>query len=56
LFDYDASLRNEWGLQKDTANAILLDKKRICRAIIRGRVPDDKVEQLVQLATELQAE
>lgn len=56
LFDYDASLRNAWGLRKDTANAVLLDKKRICRAIIRGRVPDQEVEQLVQLAVDLQTE
>jgi predicted transcriptional regulator len=54
LFDYKAILREAWGLKKDTANAILLDKNRICRAIIRGRVPDDQVEKLVQLAIDLQ--
>jgi predicted transcriptional regulator len=56
LFDYDAALRNAWGLKKDTANAILLDKNRICRAIIRGRVPDEKVQSLVQMAIDLQSE
>ncbi|MFZ0614290.1 MAG: YtfJ family protein [Desulfobacterales bacterium] len=54
LFDYDGSLRKAWGLQKDTANAVLLDKDRICRAIVRGKVPDDQVEKLVQLAVDLQ--
>ena len=54
LFDYDAKLRNAWGLKADTANAILLDKNRICRAIIRGRVPDDQVDKLVQMAVDLQ--
>ncbi len=54
LFDYKADLRQAWGLKKDTANAILLDKNRICRAIVRGRVPDDQVEKLVQLAIDLQ--
>ena len=54
LFDYKAALREAWGLKKDTANAILLDKNRICRAIVRGRVPDDQVEKLVQLAVDLQ--
>ncbi|MFZ0133776.1 MAG: YtfJ family protein [Desulfobacterales bacterium] len=54
LFDYDASLRRAWGLQKDTANAVLLDKNRVCRAIVHGRVPDDQVEKLVQLAVDLQ--
>ena len=54
LFDYDASLRNAWGLKEDSANAILLDKNGVCRAIIRGRVPDDQVASLVQLAIDLQ--
>ena len=54
LFDYKADLRQAWGLKKDTANAILLDKNRICRAIVRGRVPDDQVQKLVQLAIDLQ--
>ncbi|MBC8432162.1 MAG: hypothetical protein H8D96_09590 [Desulfobacterales bacterium] len=56
LFDYDAFLRNAWGLKEDTANAIILDKARVCRAIIRGRVPDDQVATLVQLAIDLQNE
>lgn len=56
LFDYDASLRNAWGLKEDTANAILLDKDGVCRAIVRGRVPDDQVAVLVQLAADLQNE
>lgn len=56
LFDYDASLRNSWGLQEDTANAILLDKNRIVKAIVRGRVPDDQVAKIVNLAIELQNE
>jgi predicted transcriptional regulator len=54
LFDYKADLRQAWGLKKDTSNVILLDKNRICRAIVRGRVPDDQVEKLVQLAIDLQ--
>ncbi len=56
LFDYDAFLRNAWGLKKDTANAIILDKARVSRAIIRGRVPDDQVATLVQLVIDLQNE
>ncbi len=54
LFDYDASLRTSWGLAKDTGNVILLDKNRVVRAVVRGRVPDDQVEQLVKLAIDLQ--
>jgi len=56
LFDYDGVLRQAWGLKKDTSNVVLLDKNRICRAIIRGRVPDARVPELVQLAVELQGE
>ena len=54
LFDYDGSLRNAWGLTKDTANAVLLDKNRVCRYIFRGRVPDEEVDKIVQLAIDLQ--
>lgn len=54
LFDYDATLRNAWGLAEDTANAILLDKNRVVKAIVRGRVPDDQVETIVKLAIDLQ--
>jgi len=56
LFDYDATLRKAWGLKKDTANVILLDKNQVCRAIVRGRVPDDQVQPLVQMAIDLQGE
>ncbi|OQW97242.1 MAG: hypothetical protein BWK74_06665 [Desulfobacteraceae bacterium A6] len=56
LFDYDASLRNAWGLGKDTSNVILMDKNRVCRAIVRGRVPNEKVAEIVKLAIDLQKE
>ena len=54
LFDYDASLRNAWGLAKDTANMVVLDKNRVVRAIVKGRVPDDLVDKVVQLVIDLQ--
>ena len=54
LFDYDAMLRNAWGLAKDTANVVVLDKNRICRAIVKGRVPDELVHKLVKLVADLQ--
>ena len=56
LFDYDASLRNAWGLGKDTSNIVLMDKNRVCRAIVRGRVPDDQVAAIVKQAIDLQKE
>lgn len=54
LFDYDASMRNAWGLAKDTANMVVLDKNRVARAVVKGRVPDDLVDKLVKLVIELQ--
>jgi uncharacterized protein len=56
LFDYDASLRNAWGLEVDTANAILLDKNRVVRVIVRGKVPESEVASIVQIAIDLQKE
>ena len=55
LFDYDAVLRKAWGLKKDTSNIIILDKNRVCRAIVRGKVPDDQVASLIQLCVDLQS-
>ncbi|MBW2607046.1 MAG: hypothetical protein JRD05_05355 [Deltaproteobacteria bacterium] len=55
LFDYKATLRTAWGLKKDTSNIIILDKNRVCRAIVRGRVADDQVETLVKLVEDLQS-
>ena len=56
LFDYDGTLREAWGLAKDTANMVLLDKKRVCIAIVRGRVPEEDVDKIVQMAIDLQNE
>lgn len=56
LFDYDSSLRNAWGLAKDTSNVILMDKNRVCKYIFRGRVPNEKVAEVVKLAIDLQKE
>ena len=56
LFDYDGTLRTAWGLAKDTANMVLLDKKRVCIAIVRGRVPEEDVDKIVQMAIDLQNE
>jgi predicted transcriptional regulator len=56
LFDYDATLRNAWGLEMDTANAVLLDKNRIVRVIVRGKVPQSEVASIVKMAIDLQNE
>lgn len=56
LFDYDATLRNAWGLEADTSNVILLDKKRVVRVIVRGKVPESEVAAIVKMAADLQSE
>ena len=56
LFDYDATLRNAWGLEIDSSNVILLDKNRIVRVIVRGKVPVSEVAAIVQMAIDLQKE
>ena len=54
LFDYDGDLRKAWGLMEDSYNVIILDKNRIARAIIRDRIPEEQVADLVQLIINLQ--
>jgi hypothetical protein len=34
---------------------IVLDKNRVCRAIVRGKIPDDQIADLVKLVIELQS-
>jgi hypothetical protein len=54
LFDYDATLRNAWGLEIDTSNVVLLDKNRVVQVIVRGKVPESEVASIVQIAIDLQ--
>jgi hypothetical protein len=56
LFDYDAILRNQWGLAKDSYNVIIVDKNRICRAIYRGKIPDSEIQKIIDLIVELTQE
>ncbi|MGB4291860.1 MAG: YtfJ family protein [Bacteroidales bacterium] len=56
LFDYDATLQKLWGLPRDSYSIIILDKNRVCRAIYRGKVPDNEIEKVIQLIIELTKE
>lgn len=56
LFDYDASIRNAWGLDSDAYTVIIVDKKRICRAIYKGEIPEAKHEEIIQFIIELTKE
>ena len=54
LFDYDAELRESWGLKKDSYNIIIVDKDRIVRAIIMDKVPDSEIDTYIQLIIDIQ--
>ena len=56
LFDYDTELRKSWGLKENSNNVIILDKDRICRAIVRGNITDKKQKELIKLIIDLQNE
>lgn len=56
LFDYKASIRNGWGFEKGSSNIIIIDKNGICRAVLKGRVPEEKLTALVDLVKYLQNE
>jgi len=49
LFDYDGTLQKLWGLPKDSYSVVILDKNRICRAIYKGKIPDNEIEKVIQL-------
>ena len=54
LFDYDTKLRESWGLKENSNNVIILDKDRVCRAIVRGNITEKKQKELIQLIIDLQ--
>lgn len=56
LFDYDARLQNLWGLPRDSYSVVILDKNRVCRAIYKGKIPDNEIEKVIQLIIELTKE
>ena len=56
LFDYDGELHTLWGMPKDNYSIAIIDKNRVCRALYKGKVPDDEVEKVIQLVIELTKE
>jgi predicted transcriptional regulator len=56
LFDYNATLQKLWGLPKDSYSIVILDKNRVCRALFKGKVPDEEIEKSIQLIIELTKE
>ena len=56
LFDVDAILRNQWGLDDDSYSIIIVDKKRIVRYICKGKMPAADVQKVVKLLAKLSRE
>ena len=56
LFDYEASIRDAWGLSADNYTIIIVDKNRTCRAIYEGEVPEAEHEKIIQFIIELTKE
>ncbi|MEA1885894.1 MAG: hypothetical protein U9N72_01615, partial [Bacteroidota bacterium] len=53
LFDYDGLLHEKWGAPMDSYTIVIADKNRICRAVYQGRIPEDEVEDIIQLIIKL---
>ena len=56
LFDYDATLQKLWGLPSDSYTVAILDKKRVCRALFKGKMADSDIEKTIQLIIQLTKE
>ncbi len=56
LFDNEGVLHDKWGAPMDSYTIVIADKDRICRAVYTGRIPDDEVEDIIQLIIQLTKE
>jgi predicted transcriptional regulator len=56
LFDYKGTLQEIWGMPKDSYSVVIVDKKRICRAVYKGKIPESENEKIVQMIIELTKE
>jgi predicted transcriptional regulator len=56
LFDYKGTLQTLWGMPKDNYTVVIVDKKRVCRAIYKGLIPESEQEKLVKLIVDLSNE
>ena len=53
LFDYEATLQENWGLPEDNYTVVIVDKNRVCRAIYKGVVPASEFENIIKLIIKL---
>ncbi len=56
LFDYKGNLQKLWGMSKDNYTVVIVDKNRVCRFLHKGKIPDSKVEEIIQLIIQLEKE
>ncbi len=56
LFDYNADLRTKWGLKKDSYNVVIIDKKRVVRAVYTDKMTDAQMKEGLELLIKLTAE
>ena len=56
LCDYSGTLQNLWGLPQDSYTITILDKKRVCRALIKGKMAESDYEKTIQLIIDLTKE
>ncbi len=54
LLDDNFIILNSWGLQNNVSNVVVLDKKRICRYIYKGKLPSEEVDKLINTVKEYQ--
>ena len=53
LFDYDGTLQKLWGLPSDSYSIAIIDKKRVCRALFKGKMAESDYEKNIQLIKEM---
>ena len=56
LFDYDGILHDTWDAPMDSYTIVIADKNRICRAVYNGKIPDEDIEDIIQLIIRLTKE
>jgi uncharacterized protein len=54
LLDYDYTILNQWGLQNDSSDGVILDKERICRYVFNGKLPPEELTKMIQIIKEYQ--
>lgn len=55
LLDYDEAILKSWGMKNDSSDIAILDKERICRFVSYGKLPQDKLAEMINIIKEYQA-